>query len=149
MNTDYGCTTLTKFQLRTDKRRKDDVLKHFIDHRHNTAIHQAVPICVVVYVESHLRCSTTRTCAGEQDKIQPCRGSSLTRSSNNSARCNNATQHHRYLCRTKYQIIARCSESKAAEIRCLLASESLGDQKPSELLRAMKRLAENHNIDDS
>ncbi|GFW68444.1 uncharacterized protein TNCV_3299861 [Trichonephila clavipes] len=35
------------------------------------------------------------------------------------------------------------------EIRRLLAGESLGDRKPSELLRIMKRRAENHNIDDS
>ncbi|GFX21403.1 uncharacterized protein TNCV_2821111 [Trichonephila clavipes] len=34
------------------------------------------------------------------------------------------------------------------EIRRLLAGESLGDRKPSELLRIMKRRAENHNIDD-
>ncbi|GBM85584.1 hypothetical protein AVEN_207743-1 [Araneus ventricosus] len=47
------------------------------------------------------------------------------------------------------KIIDRCSESKKQEIRRLLAGESLGDRKPSELLRVMKRRAENHNIDDS
>ncbi|GBL64082.1 hypothetical protein AVEN_185981-1 [Araneus ventricosus] len=49
----------------------------------------------------------------------------------------------------KIKIIDRCSESKTQEIRRLLAGESLGDRKPSELLRVMKRRAENHNIDDS
>ncbi|KAF8791342.1 uncharacterized protein LOC129959660 [Argiope bruennichi] len=46
-------------------------------------------------------------------------------------------------------VIERCSESKTQEIRRLLAGESLGDRKPSELLRIMKRRAESHNIDDS
>ncbi|GFU77521.1 transposon Tf2-9 polyprotein [Trichonephila clavipes] len=49
----------------------------------------------------------------------------------------------------KAKIIERCSENKTQEIRRLLAGESLGDRKPSELLRIMKRRAENHNIDDS
>ncbi|GBL74669.1 hypothetical protein AVEN_243559-1 [Araneus ventricosus] len=44
----------------------------------------------------------------------------------------------------KSKIIARCSESKTQEIRRLLASESLGDRKPSELPRVMKRRGENH-----
>ncbi|GFS39115.1 uncharacterized protein NPIL_558601 [Nephila pilipes] len=46
------------------------------------------------------------------------------------------------------KITARCLESKTVEIQRLLASENLGDRKPSELLRTMRRLAENHNIDD-
>lgn len=49
----------------------------------------------------------------------------------------------------KKKVIERCSESKHQEIRRLLAGESLGDRKPSELLRVMQRRAENHNIDDS
>ncbi|GBL80781.1 hypothetical protein AVEN_26220-1 [Araneus ventricosus] len=49
----------------------------------------------------------------------------------------------------KSKIIACCSESKTQEIRRLLAGESLGDLKPSKLLRVIKRRAENHNIDDS
>ncbi|GFY10697.1 uncharacterized protein TNCV_2195181 [Trichonephila clavipes] len=49
----------------------------------------------------------------------------------------------------KAKIIERCSENKTQEIRRLLAGESLGDRKPSELLRIMKRRAENYNIDDS
>ncbi|GFX57365.1 transposon Tf2-6 polyprotein [Trichonephila clavipes] len=49
----------------------------------------------------------------------------------------------------KAKIIERCSENKTQEIRRLLAGESLGDRKPSELLHIMKRRAENHNIDDS
>ncbi|GFV89773.1 hypothetical protein TNCV_827651 [Trichonephila clavipes] len=49
----------------------------------------------------------------------------------------------------KAKIIERCSENKTQEIRRLLAGESLGDRKPSELLRIMKRRAENHNIDNS
>ncbi|GFX74013.1 transposon Tf2-9 polyprotein [Trichonephila clavipes] len=49
----------------------------------------------------------------------------------------------------KAKIIERCSENKTQEIRRLLAGDSLGDRKPSELLRIMKRRAENHNIDDS
>ncbi|GFW40541.1 transposon Ty3-G Gag-Pol polyprotein [Trichonephila clavipes] len=49
----------------------------------------------------------------------------------------------------KAKIIERCSENKTQEIRPLLAGVSLGDRKPSELLRIMKRRAENHNIDDS
>ncbi|GFX19321.1 uncharacterized protein TNCV_3014601 [Trichonephila clavipes] len=48
----------------------------------------------------------------------------------------------------KTKIIERCSENKTQEIRRLLAGESLGDRKPSEL-RIIKRRAENHNIDDS
>ncbi|GFT88323.1 uncharacterized protein TNCV_5074261 [Trichonephila clavipes] len=42
----------------------------------------------------------------------------------------------------KAKIIERCSENKTQEIRRLLAGESLGDRKPSELLRIMKRRAE-------
>lgn len=49
----------------------------------------------------------------------------------------------------KSKIIERCSETKTQEIRRLLAGESLGDRKPSELLRSMQRRAENHNIADS
>ncbi|KAF8791603.1 hypothetical protein HNY73_006444 [Argiope bruennichi] len=49
----------------------------------------------------------------------------------------------------KTKVIEPCSESKTQEIRRLLAGESLGDRKPSELLRIMKRRAESHNIDDS
>ncbi|XP_071036996.1 uncharacterized protein, partial [Parasteatoda tepidariorum] len=46
------------------------------------------------------------------------------------------------------KIIERCGESKTEEIRRLLAGENLGDRKPSELLRDMKRRAENHKIED-
>ncbi|XP_055928700.1 uncharacterized protein LOC129959832 [Argiope bruennichi] len=49
----------------------------------------------------------------------------------------------------KTKVIDCCSESKTQEIRRFLAVESLGDRKPSELLRIMKRRAERHNIDDS
>lgn len=49
----------------------------------------------------------------------------------------------------KNKIIERCGETKTQEIRRLLAGENLGDRKPSEFLRIMKRRAENHNIDDS
>nr|XP_042913710.1 uncharacterized protein LOC122273771 [Parasteatoda tepidariorum] len=48
----------------------------------------------------------------------------------------------------KSKIIERCGESKTEEIRRLLAGENLGDRKPTELLRDMKRRAENHKIED-
>ncbi|GBL78580.1 hypothetical protein AVEN_65177-1 [Araneus ventricosus] len=49
----------------------------------------------------------------------------------------------------KRKIIDRCSETKTQEIRRLFTGEILGDRKPSELLRVIKRRDENHNIDDS
>lgn len=49
----------------------------------------------------------------------------------------------------KAKIILRCGESKTEEIRRLLAGELLGDRKPSELLRDMKRRAESHKLEDS
>ncbi|GFS73102.1 uncharacterized protein NPIL_48161 [Nephila pilipes] len=49
----------------------------------------------------------------------------------------------------KQKIISRCSESKTAEILRLLVGENLGDREPSELLRSLKMLPENHNIDES
>lgn len=49
----------------------------------------------------------------------------------------------------KKKVIERCSESRSHEIRRLLAGESLGDRKPTELLREMKRRAESHKLDDT
>lgn len=47
----------------------------------------------------------------------------------------------------KSKVIERCSETKRQEIRQLQAS--LGNRKPREVLRIMKRRAENYNINDS
>lgn len=49
----------------------------------------------------------------------------------------------------KAKIIQRCGESKTEEIRRLLAGELLGDRKPSDLLREMKRRAENFKLEDT
>jgi hypothetical protein len=49
----------------------------------------------------------------------------------------------------KAAITERCGESSTQEIRKLLAGEQLGDRKPSELLRVMKRRAEKHDVSDS
>ncbi|GBL79237.1 hypothetical protein AVEN_92461-1 [Araneus ventricosus] len=46
----------------------------------------------------------------------------------------------------KNEVISRCGENKSEEIRRLLAGEQLSDLKPSELLRVMRRRAENHNV---
>lgn len=46
----------------------------------------------------------------------------------------------------KKELIKRSGESSQQEIRKLLAGEQLGDRKPSELLRIMKRRAESYSI---
>lgn len=46
----------------------------------------------------------------------------------------------------KNELIKRSGESSHEEIRKLLAGEQLGDRKPSELLRVMKRRAESHHL---
>lgn len=49
----------------------------------------------------------------------------------------------------KTEIIKRSGESSHQEIRQLLSGEELGSRKPSELLRNMRRRAENLNVPDS
>lgn len=48
----------------------------------------------------------------------------------------------------KKELIKRTGESSQQEIRKLLVGEELGDRKPSELLRVMKRRAEAHKVSD-
>lgn len=48
----------------------------------------------------------------------------------------------------KTELIKRSGESSQQEIRKLLVGEELGDRRPSELLRVMKRRAESHNVSD-
>ncbi|XP_067121586.1 uncharacterized protein [Centruroides vittatus] len=49
----------------------------------------------------------------------------------------------------KVELIKRSGESSQQELRKLLAGEQLGDRKPSELLRVLKRRAENFQIPDA
>lgn len=49
----------------------------------------------------------------------------------------------------KDALIARSGESAHQEIRKLLQGENIGDRKPTELLRVLKRRAEAHNVPDS
>ncbi|GFS76036.1 uncharacterized protein NPIL_303021 [Nephila pilipes] len=49
----------------------------------------------------------------------------------------------------KKEIISRCGESKTQEIRRLLVGEQFHDRKPSKLLIAMQRCAENQNVINS
>ncbi|GBM04262.1 hypothetical protein AVEN_41067-1 [Araneus ventricosus] len=49
----------------------------------------------------------------------------------------------------KEALIVKCGESKSQEIQQLLASEQLGDRKPSELFRVMQRHSQSHNVADS
>lgn len=48
----------------------------------------------------------------------------------------------------KDELIKRSGESSHQEIRKLLVGEQLGDRKPSELLRVMKRRAESYKVPD-
>lgn len=48
----------------------------------------------------------------------------------------------------KTELIKRSGESSQQEIRKLLIGEELGDRRPSELLRVMKRRAEAHKVSD-
>lgn len=48
----------------------------------------------------------------------------------------------------KKELIARSGESSQQEIRQLLSGEELGNRKPSDLLRSMKRRAESLNVPD-
>ncbi|GBO30027.1 hypothetical protein AVEN_146708-1 [Araneus ventricosus] len=49
----------------------------------------------------------------------------------------------------KNELINRSGESSQQEIRKLLSGEELGNRKPSELLRNMKRRAESLNVADN
>lgn len=48
----------------------------------------------------------------------------------------------------KKELIKRCGESAHQEIKRLLSGEHLGDRRPSELLRTMRRHAETHKVPD-
>ncbi|GFV97120.1 uncharacterized protein LOC103524116 [Trichonephila clavipes] len=50
--------------------------------------------------------------------------------------------------KARTELIKRSGESSHQEIRKLLIGEELGDRRPSELLRVMKRRAESHSVTD-
>ncbi|GFV19013.1 hypothetical protein TNCV_4758981 [Trichonephila clavipes] len=50
--------------------------------------------------------------------------------------------------KAKMELIKRSGESSHQEIRKLLIGEELGDRRPSELLRVMRRRAESHSVPD-
>ncbi|GFY03420.1 hypothetical protein TNCV_1173761 [Trichonephila clavipes] len=50
--------------------------------------------------------------------------------------------------KARTELIKRSGESSHQEIRKLLIGEELGDRRPSELLRVMKRRAESHSVPD-
>ncbi|GFT46007.1 hypothetical protein TNCV_3535671 [Trichonephila clavipes] len=50
--------------------------------------------------------------------------------------------------KARTELIKRSGESSHQEIRKLLIGEELGDRRPSELLRAMRRRAESHSVPD-
>ncbi|GFT91975.1 transposon Tf2-9 polyprotein [Trichonephila clavipes] len=50
--------------------------------------------------------------------------------------------------KARMELIKRSGESSHQEIRKLLIGEELGDRRPSELLRVMRRRAESHSVPD-